>query len=48
MLARAEELREKAEYSLLSPITREQADMVVGDAKVFLEEIKRYLATLVP
>ena len=41
MLARAEELREKADYSLLSPITREQAEMVVKNARSFLEEIKK-------
>ncbi|MDD1728910.1 MAG: HEPN domain-containing protein [Methanospirillum sp.] len=43
MLARAEELREKADYSLLSPITQEQAYMVVHDAHSFLDEIRSHL-----
>jgi uncharacterized protein (UPF0332 family) len=43
MLARAEELREKADYSLLSPITREQAEMVVKNARSFLEEIEKHI-----
>ena len=48
MLARAEELREKADYSFLSPITREQAEMVVKNARSFLEEIKKTYISLKP
>lgn len=43
MLALAEELREKTDYSLLSPITREHAEMVVKGAKSFLEEIEKHI-----
>lgn len=46
MLANAEELREKADYSVNSDITKEQAEYVLHDAGSFLKMVKSRLKTI--
>lgn len=43
MFANAEEMREKADYSITSNISQELAENVLNDAKIFLEMAKHQL-----
>lgn len=39
----AEELREKADYSMYGEISKEKADDVIGSAERFLKRIRQYV-----
>ncbi len=43
MLAKAEDLREVADYDVITKIGAEEAKSVVGDAEKFLEMVRKFI-----